>query len=103
MGGIQKAVTTLVQKSALTNPAPDSMSFEEFLDWADEDTFAEWVEGKVVYMSPVSWMHQNVAAFLLTLINHFADGLGIVRKSVVQGKSGDSLAVRSRSILLTVI
>jgi len=27
------------------------MSYEEFLDWCDEDTLAEWVDGQVVITS----------------------------------------------------
>jgi hypothetical protein len=32
-----------------TDPArPATMSYQEFLAWADEDTLAEWVDGSVV-------------------------------------------------------
>ena len=31
---------------------PLEMSYEAFLEWADEDTAAEWVDGKVILMSP---------------------------------------------------
>ena len=33
------------------------MSYEEFLDWLDEDTLAEWVEGEVIMTSkePKPW------------------------------------------------
>jgi hypothetical protein len=27
---------------------PRKMTYEEFLDWCDEDTLAEWVDGDVV-------------------------------------------------------
>jgi Uma2 family endonuclease len=47
-------------------PAP--VTFEEFLAWADEDTHAEWVDGEVVLMSPVSLEHQDVLTFLYRLI-----------------------------------
>ena len=30
------------------------MTYEAFLAWADEDTHAEWVAGKVVYKETVS-------------------------------------------------
>ncbi len=33
-------------------PKPLEMSYEAFLEWADEDTPAEWVDGKVFLMSP---------------------------------------------------
>jgi hypothetical protein len=34
------------------------MTYAEFLDWADEDTLAEWVNGKVIMTSPASLRHQ---------------------------------------------
>jgi len=48
------------------------MSYEEFLDWLDEDTFAEWEDGKVVLMSPVSRRHQLIANFLTALVTEYA-------------------------------
>lgn len=44
------------------------MSYEEFLDWADEDTLAEWVNGKVIMTSPASFTHQTLNGFLNRLI-----------------------------------
>ena len=41
-----------------------TMSYEEFLDWADEDTLAEWVEGTVLMSSPASLRHQDLVNFL---------------------------------------
>lgn len=49
------------------------MRFEEFLQWLDEDTHAEWVDGKVVPMSPVSYEHLEVCRFLLNLITTFVE------------------------------
>lgn len=46
-----------------------NMSYEEFLHWADEDVHAEWVEGKVLLMSPASGRHQDLVVFLITLLN----------------------------------
>ncbi len=40
------------------------MSYERFLDQADEDTLAEWVEGKVLMSSPASLWHQDLVNFL---------------------------------------
>src|SRR2546427_950689 len=52
--------------------APTSrMTWEEYLDWLDEDTFAEWVDGEVVTLSPVSLPHSPIASFLDHLIMHF--------------------------------
>lgn len=49
-------------------PAP--VSFEEFMAWTDEDTHAEWVDGEIVLMSPVSRMHQRLLDFLNDLVKH---------------------------------
>jgi Uma2 family endonuclease len=46
-----------------------NMSYEEFLVWARNGIHAEWVEGKVLLMSPVSSRHQDIVVFLVTLLN----------------------------------
>jgi Uma2 family endonuclease len=45
------------------------MSFEEFLEWAGEDTIAEWVDGGVEMASPASELHQNVTGFLYSFLD----------------------------------
>jgi hypothetical protein len=40
-----------------------TISYEAFLDWADEDTLAEWVDGKVIMTSPASLPHQQEEKF----------------------------------------
>jgi len=47
------------------------MSYEEFLDWADEDTLAEWVDGKVIMTSPASNKHQQLVSFLDRLVGYY--------------------------------
>ncbi len=47
------------------------MSYEEFLAWCDEDTFAEWVDGEVVMYSPASRRHQEVQKFLLGFLDGY--------------------------------
>jgi Uma2 family endonuclease len=56
------------------------VTFEEFLAWADEDTWAEWVDGEVVLLTPASTRHQIVSRFLSDLLGNFAllRGLGVV-------------------------
>ena len=46
----------------------------------DEDTSAEWVEGEVTFMSPVSLDHQLMAGFLATVIRIYVEQheLGVV-------------------------
>jgi Uma2 family endonuclease len=52
-----------------TAEQPLSMTYEEFLDWCDEDTLAEWVDGQVIMTSPASEPHQSIADFFLTILN----------------------------------
>ncbi|KUK26149.1 MAG: hypothetical protein XD60_1711 [Acetothermia bacterium 64_32] len=39
------------------------MTYEEFLAWCDEDTWAEWVNGEVIVLSPASRRHEDIPAF----------------------------------------
>jgi Uma2 family endonuclease len=48
------------------------MTWEEFVEWCDEDTWAEWVDGEVIVFVPTSIAHAQLARFLLFLINLFA-------------------------------
>lgn len=81
--------------------APPKMTYEEFLDWADEDTRAEWVNGEVIYMSPVSNLHQDIGLFLLNCISFYVQeqGSGVVRYESFQMKSGPDLPGREPDIL----
>ena len=49
------------------------MTYEEFLEWADEDTWAEWVDGEVIILSPASDPHQDLLGFLSSLLRHFVE------------------------------
>ncbi len=46
-----------------------TMAYEEFLAWTQENQHAEWVDGKVVVMSPAATRHQELVVFLITLLN----------------------------------
>lgn len=86
---------------ALLAPAePPAMSYEEFLSWADEDTLAEWVEGKVIRHSPASRQHQALSGFLYEVLRAYArwQGLGEViaapfQMKLEQGREPDLLFV----------
>ena len=49
----------------------DTMTYEEFLDWADEDTLAEWVDGRVVMTSPASFPHQKLKTFVAGILSKY--------------------------------
>ncbi len=64
------------------------VSCDEFLEWADEDTRAEWVDGDIVSMGPISDAHRDIVEFFLTLLRHHMEHheKGWVRSSTFQMK-----------------
>jgi Uma2 family endonuclease len=56
------------------------LTLEEFLVWCDEDTWAEWVDGRVIMVSPASRRHQDLADFLTSILRIYIEsrGLGVV-------------------------
>ncbi|HEV7126393.1 MAG TPA: Uma2 family endonuclease [Ktedonobacterales bacterium] len=71
---------------------PALMSYDEFLEWADEDTLAEWVKGSVVMASPASLEHQDLALFLGSVLSAYvaAKDLGKIIVAPFQMKLPDS-------------
>jgi Uma2 family endonuclease len=53
--------------------ASERMSEEEFVAWCGEDTRAEWAEGEVIVMSPVSISHNRLTRFLHSLLQEYVD------------------------------
>src|SRR5688572_13668826 len=77
------------------------MSYEEFLAWENaprEDL--EWVDGKVIPMSPVTNLHQEVVIFLLRVMSDFVEAhrLGKVLAEPFQMKTGPQLPGRAPDI-----
>ncbi len=58
-------------------PEKRKMTYEEFLEWADEDTLAEWVDGEVVMYSPASLKHQQIAGFLARVMGAYVESRGV--------------------------
>ena len=71
---------------------PLRMAYEEFLDWADEDTTAEWVDGEVVMCSPASRRHQEIGLFLGQVVGLYVEhrGMGRILVPPFQMKLADS-------------
>ncbi|MCS7310355.1 MAG: Uma2 family endonuclease [Armatimonadetes bacterium] len=85
-----------------TRPLPrGKISYEQFLEWLDEDTWAEWVDGEVELMSPVSSQHQDVGRFLIAILQLYVTyhDLGVLRYEPFQMKTGRDLPGRSPDIL----
>ena len=81
------------------------MTYEEFLAWADEDTLAEWVDGRVVMASPASRRHQELAGFLSSILRTFVESqrLGVVlsapfQMKLAQGREPDLLFVAQQHL-----
>ena len=49
------------------------MTEQEFLEFCDEDTKAEYINGEVIVHSPGTFKHENISGFLLTLIRLFVE------------------------------
>ena len=79
----------------------ERMTYEQFLEWIDEDTHAEWVDGWVVPMSPANGLHDRLAAFLDTLMQLFLEThpLGEPRGESFQMKAGPDLPGREPDLL----
>jgi Uma2 family endonuclease len=87
---------------------PGCLTFEEFLDWCDEDTWAEWVDGEVQMVSPASEPHADLSGFLQAILRHWIEArdLGIVLAApflmrlpdpVRRGREPDLLFVRKEN------
>jgi Uma2 family endonuclease len=70
IGGMSAEADLLVEQR---QPPPGRMTYEEFLEWADEDTWAEWVDGLVILMPvTVAERHAAILWFLSWLFAHAA-------------------------------
>ena len=80
---------------------PGRMSYEEFLEWCDEDTWAEWVNGEVIMLSPASNRHQDLSDFLAFIMRAFSEthNLGVVRSAPFQMKLKDVQRGREPDVL----
>ncbi|HUW65196.1 MAG TPA: Uma2 family endonuclease [Spirochaetia bacterium] len=77
MTNLREALTEYTASRPLP---PGKLSFEEFLNWCDEDTWAEWVNGEVIILTPASFSHQIIFCFLDRVMGIFArhNQLGVV-------------------------
>lgn len=76
-------------------------TYEEFLEWCDEDTWAEWINGQVLRLSPASRRHQQLAHFLQTVIGIFVErkNSGTIISAPFQMKTGSNLPGREPDLL----
>lgn len=81
--------------------APIRMTYEEFVDWAGEDTRAEWVDGEVILLMPPTIRHQQLIALLGTLLMLFVRSkrLGTVLWAPVEMKLSEGRSYREPDIV----
>jgi Uma2 family endonuclease len=77
------------------------MTEKQFDAWADEDVRAEWVDGEVIVMSPVSGIHSDLFGFLFRIVTEFVEHreLGLVRGSEFQVRLANRRARRTPDLL----
>ena len=100
--------TAPVELNLLENIAKSKkkISYEEFLELCDEDTFAEWVNGEIIMTLPVSRTHQKILKFLEHIIDTYVafHNLGEMLQERFQmklpfsGREPDIIFVHSRHL-----
>lgn len=85
---------------ASSEASAGAMTYEEFLNWPGDNHHVEWVNGRLVFMSPVTEPHENIRRFLYSLINLFAEAqnLGRVYSEPFQMKTGPDLPGRAPDV-----
>ena len=73
------------------------MSYEEFLGWPGDNQHVEWVNGTVVFISPVTKPHEIIRGFLYLSLRQFVEArhLGQVFSGPFQMKTGPDLPGRA--------
>jgi Uma2 family endonuclease len=77
-----------------------AMTYEEFLNWPGDNQHVEWVNGRIVFMSPVTRSHESIRGFLYSLIKLFVEArqLGEVYSEPFQMKTGPDLPGRAPDV-----
>lgn len=90
MASTAASQTTLLDDEVTVETIP--MSYDEYVAWYDKDAGrrGEWVDGEVIVFMPATFRHENLVAFLLTLLTFIVSRkrLGVV--------VGSSYEVRTR-------
>ena len=89
------------QAATSAKSLPLKMTYEEFLNWADDKMHAEWVNGEVIFMGTVSGEHSELGRFLLAIFSIWVEfkHLGAIRYDPFQMKTAPHLSGRSPDVL----
>jgi Uma2 family endonuclease len=55
----------------------ERMTHEEFMDWCDEDTKADLIEGVIIVQTPASTSHERLFKFLLKVLDLYVTQRGL--------------------------
>ncbi len=77
------------------------LSYAQFLERCSEDSWAEWVDGEVVVLTPASDRHQDLSGFLAVILRLYAEirQLGAVRSAPFQMHLGEQRRGREPDLL----
>lgn len=77
------------------------MTEEQFVEWCTPRSHAEWVDGEVIVMSPVSNKHNKLDIWLLAIVQFFIERfeLGEVRGPEMQVRFGELHSRRQPDLL----
>jgi Uma2 family endonuclease len=94
-------ITAEVKNQAAGISIPAGLSYEEFLEWLDEDVHAEWIDGEIIVMSPASTLHQDIADFLASIIRFYVEErrLGRVITSRIVMRPTQTLPAREPDVM----
>jgi Uma2 family endonuclease len=94
-------ITAEVKNQAAAISIPAGLSYEEFLEWLDEDVRAEWINGEIIVMSPASRAHQEVMSALASLVSAYVreKNLGTVYLPPFNLKPGPDLPGREPDLM----
>ena len=94
-------LTAAADLSDPEQPSESRITYEEFLDRAEDGTHAEWVDGEILIMSPTSKAHQDLADFFAALLRLYSEARqpGTVISAPFQMKVGPDLPGREPDVL----
>ncbi len=94
-------ITAEVKNQVAAISIPAGLSYEEFLEWLDEDVRAEWINGEIIVMSPASRAHQEVIRALTLLVGGYVQekALGEVYLPPFNLKPGPDLPGREPDLM----
>ncbi len=94
-------IETKTPAATISVSLPPKMTYEEFLDWLDEDVRAEWIDGEIIIMSPASLRHQLLVNFLAAVLQYFVEAhqLGLIVTAPFQMKIGADLPGREPDLI----